>query len=73
MENALSIFPINWNHKITHESTYKKEIASEINDTKELSEDILPIKEKAIDQYHQKDPIKMEDITNIRTKKVTLM
>ena len=33
--DALSRFPINDNQETTHESNYKKEIASEINDTKE--------------------------------------
>ena len=31
---ALSILPINGNQETTHESTYKNEIVSEINDTK---------------------------------------
>ena len=33
---ALSIFPIIGNQEATYESSYKKEIMSEINDTEEL-------------------------------------
>ena len=34
LAHALSRFPINGNQETTHESTYKKEILSEIDDTK---------------------------------------
>ena len=36
--DALSMLPINVNQDTTHESTYKKYIVSEINNTKELPE-----------------------------------
>ena len=41
--DALSIFPINSNQETTQESTYKKELLSEINDTKEFPEGIFTI------------------------------
>ena len=41
MVDALSIFPINGNQDNKHESAYKKEMVSEINDTEELPEGII--------------------------------
>ena len=43
MADALSAFPINGNQEATHESTYKKYIMSEINDTEELPEGLFLI------------------------------
>ena len=48
---------MNRNQQNTHESTYKKEIVSEINDTEELTDVIFPIELKTIDKYQHKDPI----------------
>ena len=57
MIDALSIFSINGNQETTHESTYQKEIVSEINDTKELPECIFPINLNQTNQHQQKYPI----------------
>ena len=43
-------------NKNTQESTYKKEIVSEINDTEELPDDIFLMNLKRIGYYQQKDP-----------------
>ena len=56
MADALSIFPIHGNQDTAHESIYKNENVSEINDTKELPEGIFPINFKLIHQYQQKYP-----------------
>ena len=45
---------MNRNEETTQESTYKKEIVSEINDTEGLPEGILPINLNVIDQYKRK-------------------
>ena len=63
MEDALSSFRINGNQETTYESTYKKEILSEINYTQDLPEDIFPINLKLIDQYQRKDPILLDIYT----------
>ena len=44
VSDALSIFFLNRNQDTTQESTYKKGIVSEINDTEELPNGIFPIK-----------------------------
>ena len=44
------------NQETTQESTYKKEIVSEINDTIELLDGIFLINIILIDHYHHKDP-----------------
>ena len=54
--DAFSILPINSNQKTTQESTHKKEIVSEINDSKGLTEGDFTINFKIINQYQQKDP-----------------
>ena len=36
-------FPLNWNQDTTHNSTYKKEIVSEIDDTEEIPQGSSPI------------------------------
>ena len=54
MSGVLSIFPINGNQKTTQESTNKKEIVSEINDTEEFPEVIFPINFKIINQHQRK-------------------
>ena len=53
---ALSIFPLNGNQDTTQESTYKREILSEINDTEEFPEGVSPISSKQIDKYQRKTP-----------------
>ena len=40
MADSLLRCPITGNQETTHDSTYKLEIVSEINNTKELAEDI---------------------------------
>ena len=37
------MFPLNGYQETTQESTHKKKIVSEMNDTEELTEDIFPI------------------------------
>ena len=44
-------FPINDNQMNTHKYSYEKEIMSETNYIKELTEDILPINLRSINQY----------------------
>ena len=40
---ALSILPLNGNQETTQKSTYQKQIMSEINDIKELTEVTFPV------------------------------
>ena len=47
------------NENTTNESTYKKEIVSEINNTKERPESIFPIDLGLIYQYKRKNPSQM--------------
>ena len=54
--DALSRLTVKRNQETTQESTYKKSIESEINDTEELTEEIFLINLKLIGQYQQKDP-----------------
>ena len=56
MTHEISIFPISGNQDTTRESTCKKEILSEINDTEELPEGDFPINLKLTDQYQRKYP-----------------
>ena len=55
MVDVLSRFTLNGNQENTQEFPYKREIASEINDTEELPEGILPNNLKLNKQYQQKD------------------
>ena len=59
MADALSIFPMNGNQETTQESTYEKEIVSEIKNIEELPEIIVPISLQLFYQYQLKDPILM--------------
>ena len=51
---TLSIFPLDGNQETTLKSTYKKEIVSEINDTKEIPEGKFPVNLKWIKQQQRK-------------------
>ena len=55
MTDTLSIFPLYGNQETTQKSTYKKEIVTEINDTKEIPEGTFPISLKLTKQHQQKD------------------
>ena len=50
------MFTLNGNKWNTHNSTYKREIVSEINDTEKVSESNFPINLKSIYQYQRKYP-----------------
>ena len=56
MVDALSTFTLNGNQETTKESILKKEIVSEITDTKELPEGIFFINFRPIDQDQRKYP-----------------
>ena len=60
MAETLSRLTINVNQETKHESAYKNEILSEINNIEELSEGIFPINLKLINKYQQKDPSLMD-------------
>ena len=68
--DTLSRLPINSNQDTTHESTYKKEILSEINDTEESTENIFSNNLKTIDQYQRKDPSLKAKYTTGTNRKV---
>ena len=46
--DVLSRFPLNGNQETTQNSTYQKEIVSEVNDTKEIPDGNFPINLKFI-------------------------
>ena len=56
MAYKLSQLTSNGNKNNTNKSNYTTDTMSEINNTKELSENMFPINFKTIDQYQQKFP-----------------
>ena len=56
MADVLSIVSLNMNQETTQDSTYKKEIMSKTNYTKELPEHFFPIRFKLFGRYQCKYP-----------------
>ena len=56
MVYVLSRLTIDGDQKTTQQSTYKKEISSEINKSEELPKGVFPINLKSISQYQRKNP-----------------
>ena len=54
--DSLSRFTINRNQETAQDSTYKKDIVSEINNTEELSDIFFSMELKHIDHYQRKFP-----------------
>ena len=54
--DALLRLPLNGNQETTQNSTYQKEIMSEINDIVELPEGTFPLNLKLIQQYQWEEP-----------------
>ena len=73
MADALSRLPLNGNQETTQESTYKKKIVSEINDTKEIPEGIFNLILKRSTKINGKTPVYWLNINKVRTKKVIFM
>ena len=60
MADTLYRFPLNENKETTHKSNFKKEIISEINDTKEIPEEKFPIYLQLIKQHQPKYSILLD-------------
>ena len=71
MADAPSTLPLNVNQENTRKYSYKKEIVSEINDTKEISEVTFPINLKLIKQHQQKYLILMDKYKEVTYQKGT--
>ena len=69
MADALSRLPLNGNQETTQESTYKKKIVSEINDTKEIPEGVFNLILKRSTKINGKTPVYWLNINKVRTKK----